>query len=303
METLPCWSEIVNLSRLFFNRMRVLIRVSLVLLMLSACARPFEFPRHSDRSDAGLNGPVQEMIRLDYEAVDTDTGLVAKYDEALVRTTCLFNESGTLLEQFVNMAPRAGGGEFRIFSVLDDQLRVVEQEGGNPIEQDYFKHFNAYEQGRLVRQVLWEEGLEVTYSYDEIRRVVKAVAMSFEESLLVWTKLQEYDKCGLLIYELIVDNKENKLSELKQEFNSENRLTLRVLGYPEGGEWVEEMTRYTYEGDWLIQEETAYVGRDFSVVTQYADFDEQGNWCYAAVRDHSGVPFQVSFRRFRYFNK
>lgn len=268
-----------------------------------SCARQEGVPRISDRVNAGIQGPVMEMSQFDYEAVDSENGLVAAYEDPLVNTVCLFNEQGVLLEQYVRMAPRSGGDpEFMILSILDDQGRVMEQEGGDPGQEGYFKHFNTYEQGRLVRQVRLPEGVDLAYSYEENGRKTTVVGRDMETGELVWTKTLTFNQDGYLLSELLVDSNGNKVSDLNQSYRLEDALEKRVVGYWDGGDWIEEETTWIYDEQGRpIQEETGYVGTGFSVVTTYSDFDEFGNWRRSEVRDHSGLPFRVSFRRFTYY--
>lgn len=272
--------------------------------LLAACSSP-KIEIASDKEIIGLQGPIKEVVKVEFEAALSDSGWVAVYPDPMLQTTCFYNEAGTLLEQTNRASARVSDQlEYLILSWLNDQGQLVEQEGGKYGEPGYFKHFYEYdERGRVVRQVRLDEGIQVFTTYDEKEGIVASQAQSLEGGSCMWTRRVVYLKGGLLSSELYLDNNGNKVSELKQNFMNDGRLKIRTLGYWESGVWTEEMTEYAYdEQGRLVQEKTSYVGSDFYVITSYSDFDDWGNWRRSEIQDHLGTPYTFSLRRFSYFD-
>lgn len=278
--------------------------VAVFMLLATACSSHDVFI-HNDRTISGLIGPIKEMVKVDFEAAESDSGLVALYPDAMFQTACLYNEAGVLLEQTNRAAGRVSDEqEYMIVSLLNDLGQVVEQEGGKYGQQGYFKYFNEYDEvGRISRQVRFNEDLEIRWTYDVHSHEVFSIARHLVTEERVWEMRSTRAEDGSLLSELFVDNKGNKISELKQEFDNNRRLRSRLVGYWEAGSWVQEFTEYAYDSDGrLASEKTGYVGTDFYVITTYSDYDPWGNWRRSEIRDQDGLPYTFSLRRFSYFD-
>ena len=236
-----------------------------------------------------------ETIYCDSYEVKNGHAVIKEKNELLASTIEDFK-----FEKIMDLSNVSSRFDYYIHNVNDKPyLQIIDQTSsvvnGQYINTNSLTYYD-FESGSFYELIKFEDNKSLSIDPNNTGRF-----MLGEPKLVGYNGYTPDDKH--LEYELFVDNKGNKISELKQEFDDNRRLRSGLVGYWEAGSWVQEFTEYAYDSDGrLASEKTGYVGTDFYVITTYSDYDPWGNWCRSEIRDQGGVPYTFSLRRFSYFD-